>query len=139
MRAFIRTAAFIVFFATMAAQAQDRFAFAITDLTKETMGGWNELRKIDLATGDYCTVLLNGTDAHTKVYDAATKKLLVQSPDERYGNFLHAPFSTGVAAVAYDAKNNRLYYTPMFIDQLRYIDMKTMKVHYVTDQSFTGL
>jgi hypothetical protein len=26
----------------------------------------------------------------------------------------------------------------MFIDQLRYIDLKTMKVYYVTDQAFTG-
>lgn len=139
MRGFLRTAAFVLLFGTLAAQAQDRFAFAITDLTKETMGGWNALRKLDLATGDYSTVLLNGTDANMQVYDASTKKALVQKADERYGNFLHAPFSTGVAAVAYDGKNNRLYYTPMFIDQLRYIDMKTMKVHYVTDQSFTGL
>jgi hypothetical protein len=139
MRAFLRTAAFVLFFAALAAQAQDRFAFAITDLTKETMGGWNALRKLDLSTGEYSTVILNGTDATIPVYDAGTKKLLVQQPDERYGNFLQAPFSTGVAAVAYDAKNNRLYYTPMFIDQLRYIDLKTMKVHYVTDQSFTGL
>jgi hypothetical protein len=41
--------------------------------------------------------------------------------------------------MAYDKKNNRLYFTPMFIDQLRYIDLKTMKVFYVTDQSFTKL
>ena len=52
---------------------------------------------------------------------------------------MHAPFSTGVAAAAYDRKNNRLYYTPMFIDQLRYIDLRTMKVYYVTDGAFTGL
>ena len=38
----------------------------------------------------------------------------------------------------YDKKNNRLYYTPMFIDQLRYIDLKTMKVFYVADRAFTG-
>jgi hypothetical protein len=139
MRSFLRTAAFIVFFATMAAQAQDRFAFAITDLTKETSGGWNALRKLNLATGEYSTVLLNGTDVTTPVFDALTKKALVQAADARYGNIMHAPFSTGVAAAAYDSRSNRLYYTPMFIDQLRYIDMSTMKVHYVTDQPFTGL
>jgi hypothetical protein len=44
-----------------------------------------------------------------------------------------------VAAAAYDRKHNRLYYTPMFIDQLRYIDLKTMKVYYVTDQAFTKM
>jgi len=52
---------------------------------------------------------------------------------------MQAPFATGVAAMAYDKKNNRLYFTPMFIDQLRYIDLKSMKVYYVTDQSFTKL
>jgi hypothetical protein len=41
--------------------------------------------------------------------------------------------------MAYDKKNNRLYFTPMFIDQLRYVDLKTMKVYYVTDQSFSKL
>ena len=50
----------------------------------------------------------------------------------RYGNILQAPFATGVAAAAYDKKHNRLYFTPMFVDQLRYIDLKTMKVYYVT-------
>jgi hypothetical protein len=57
--------------------------------------------------------------------------------DAQYGNSLQAPFSTGVAAMAYDKKNNRLYFTPMFIDQLRYLDLKTMKLYYVTDQPFT--
>jgi hypothetical protein len=50
---------------------------------------------------------------------------------------MHAPFSTGVAAAAYDRKHNRLYYTPMFIDQLRYIDLNTMKVYYVAGESFS--
>jgi hypothetical protein len=44
-----------------------------------------------------------------------------------------------VAAMAYDRKNNRIWYTPMFIDQLRYVDLKTMKVFYVTDNALTGM
>jgi hypothetical protein len=44
----------------------DRFAYAITDLSKEGMG-WNALRKIDLQTGQYSDVLLNGTDQKTVV------------------------------------------------------------------------
>src|SRR5678810_988115 len=83
----------------------DRFAFAITDL-QSTGSGWNALRKLDLKSGEFTTVLLNGSDA---------------------------------TMPAYDEKNNRLYFTPMFIDQLRYIDLKTMKVYYVTDQAFTKL
>ena len=40
----------------------DRFAFAITDL-QATGSGWNALRKLDLKTGEFTTVLLNGSDA----------------------------------------------------------------------------
>ncbi|HVF97730.1 MAG TPA: hypothetical protein VM871_10425, partial [Flavisolibacter sp.] len=119
-------------------QAQtDRFAYAITDLTKDG-SSWNALRKLDLQTGQYSDVLLNGTDAKLAVYDAATKKQLTLQPDARYGALLQTPFSTGVAAAAFDKKHNRLYYTPMFADQLRYIDLKTMQVYYVTGQPFSG-
>lgn len=124
---------------TLFSQAQnDRFAYAITDVTKEG-SSWNALRKLDLQTGEYSSILLNGTDAKTAVYNAATKKELAQQTDARYGTVLQAPFSTGVAAAAYDKKNDRLYFTPMFIDQLRYVDLKTMKVYYVTDEAFTNL
>lgn len=125
--------------ATTALYAQnDRFAYAITDLSKQG-AGWNALRKIDLQTGQYSDVLLNGTDNKMIVYSAASKKQLTQQADARYGTMLQSPFATGVAAAAYDRKHNRLYFTPMFVDQLRYIDLKTMKVYYVNDKAFTKL
>jgi len=116
----------------------DRFAFAITDL-QATGSGWNALRKLDLKTGEFTTVLLNGSDASVAAYDVTTKKAWKALPGVQFGDQMQIPFSTGVAAMAYDKKNNRLYFTPMFIDQLRYVDLKTMKVFYVTDQSFTKL
>ena len=120
-------------------QAQtDRFAFAITDL-QSTGSGWNALRKLDLKTGEFSQVLLNGNDATITAYDVSTRKAWKEIPDVKFGNFMQAPFATGVAATAYDKKNNRLYFTPMFIDQLRYVDLKSMKVYYVTDQAFTRL
>jgi len=125
----------ICFTLTIVAQT-DRFAYAITDITKEG-SSWNALRKLDLGTGAYSDILLNGIEAKTAVYDALTQKQLNQQPDAKFGTLMQTPFSTGVAAAAYDRKNKRLYYTPMFIDQLRYIDLKTMKVYYVTDQAFT--
>ena len=114
----------------------DRFAYAITDLTKEG-AGWNALRKLDLQTGQYSDVLINGTDAARKAYDATTKKELTLQADAKWGNLLQAPFSTGVAAAAFDRAHNRLYFTPMFVDQLRYIDLKTMQVYHV-GQGFSG-
>jgi hypothetical protein len=124
--------------ATICLQAQnDRFAYAITDVGQNG-SSWNALRRLDLKTGEYSNLLLNGTDDKTVVFDAATRKELILANDARYGTLLKAPFSTGVAAAAYDRKHNRLYFTPMFIDQLRYIDLKTMKVYYVADQAFTS-
>jgi len=46
------------------------------------------------------------------------------------------PFSTNSAAMAYDKKHERLYYTPMAINQLRYIDLKTVKIYYFEDEAF---
>jgi hypothetical protein len=116
----------------------DRFAYAITDVSKDGVG-WNALRKLDLQTGKYSDVLLNGADQSTLIYDASTKKQANLQTDARYGNIMQTPFGTGVAAAAYDKKHNRIYFTPMFVDQLRYIDLKSMKVYYVTDQAFTKL
>lgn len=48
------------------------------------------------------------------------------------------PFATNSAACAYDKKHERLYYTPMSINQLRYIDLKskTPKIYYFEDEPF---
>lgn len=123
--------------ATFTQAQNDRFVYAVTDL-QQTGSGWNALRKLDLKSGEYSSVLLNGTDAHLTIYDATTRNAFKVAPDLRYGNIMETAFNTGVAAMAYDKKNNRIYYSPMFIDQLRYIDLKTMRVFYVNDQPFTG-
>ena len=128
-----------IFSAFLANSQADRFAYAITDVNKEG-ANWSFLRKIDLKTGVFSEVVLNGNDASTLAYDDATKKQLLEPlKDARFGNIANAAFGTGVAAMAFDKRNNRLYYTPMFIDQLRYIDLKTMKVYFVTGSEFTGI
>lgn len=57
------------------------------------------------------------------------------------GAALDKPFSTYSAACAYDKKHERLYYTPMGIAQLRYIDLKakTQQVYYFEDEQFGAL
>lgn len=46
------------------------------------------------------------------------------------------PFSTNSAAMAYDKKHERLYYTPMNINQLRYIDLKSGKIYFFENEDF---
>jgi hypothetical protein len=63
---------------------------------------------------------------------------------KEWRSFYDKPFGTNSAACAYDKKHERLYYTPMNINQLRYIDLKskTAKIYYFEDEPFgfvTGL
>lgn len=136
-KSLLSLSAILLLSALAPAQQADRFAYAITDM-QQNGANWSYLRKLDLRTGEYSQVLLNGTDVNAPAFDAASKKQAPSMTDARFGQWVNAPFGTGVAAMAYDRKNNRLYYTPMFVDQLRYIDLKTMKVYFVTDLAFTG-
>jgi hypothetical protein len=127
-----------VFISNLVQSQSDRFAYAVTDINKDG-ANWSFLRKVDLQTGAYSDVLLSGNDVSRLAYDAATKKQLTTPlTDARYGNLANAAFGTGVAAAAYDKKHNRLYYTPMFFDQLRYIDLKTMNVYFAVGSNFSG-
>ncbi|MCX6316428.1 MAG: T9SS type A sorting domain-containing protein [Bacteroidetes bacterium] len=121
-------------------QQSARIAWATTDVQQQN-GNWVYLRQLNMDNGQFSDILLNGAADKQTPYDAATKKPIeVLDPKiaDRGYNPLPA-FNSGVAALALDKKNNRLWFTPMFIDQLRYIDLKTMKVYYVTDQTLTGI
>jgi hypothetical protein len=136
MKTFLPLSLFAFLIITSELKAQtDEFAYAITDVSKEG-SAWKVLRKLDLKTGEYSNVLLDGTDEKTKAFDATTKK---QLPLNIAGNdkMQQSPFTSGVAAIALDKKHNRLFFTPMGFNQLRYIDLSTMQVYYVTDQTFS--
>jgi hypothetical protein len=59
----------------------------------------------------------------------------------RSSELLDKPFSTNSAACAYDKKNERLYYTPMGINELRYIDLKAKNptICYFENEAFGAL
>src|SRR5262245_22861462 len=78
--------------------AQDRFAYAITDVNQNT-AGWTVLRKLNLQTGVYSDAILNGTNLKQVAYDAQTKKIIAASNGNASSLM---PFNTGVAAIAYD-------------------------------------
>ena len=90
----------------------DHFAYAITAVNREG-SEWVALRKLDTRTGEFSSILLNVRDNPHQLADSS------------------------VAAIAYDRKSNRLYYAPMNIDQLRYIDLTTMQSFTVPDQFFS--
>lgn len=114
---------------------QDQFAYAITPLAKDGKT-WQALRKLNLNTGEYSDVLFDGLDMKNMPYDAQTKQQIFES-DPVNPKLPQLPFNTGVAALALDKKHNRLFFTPMFLNQLRYLDLTSMKVFCVTNQGFT--
>jgi hypothetical protein len=118
------------------AQKSPTTAYAITSVEKGA-SRWTEVRLIDLATGEELqTIYKSAGDA--EVLDARTGKTLPRQDDDAKKAASLKPFATNSAALAFDKKNNRLYYTPMGINQLRYIDLKAKspKVCFLEDQPF---
>jgi hypothetical protein len=120
----------------------DHFAYAVTAVNK---GGseWIALRKLDTRTGQFSNILLNVQDKDQDLFDFAAFKEYANKKVSNFSNGTLASFSpqpamsSSVAAIAYDRKSNRLYYAPMSIDQLRYVDLTTMEVVAFSDQFFS--
>src|SRR5256885_6617160 len=108
-------------FCTLAQQTQ-RTAYAITGGQKG-QANWTEVKLIDLNTGTVLqSIYENGKTA--QVFNARTGQPINITIAKTAGlENNDQPFSTFSAACAYDKKHNRLYYTPMGINQLRYIDL----------------
>jgi hypothetical protein len=105
--------------------AQSNKAYAITAETKGTYN-WTAIREIDLSNGNVLNTLYSSTNTKPINYSfinsegVANRSLQASSPTVN-----------GVAAAAFDAKNNRLYFTPMWGTDLRYIDLNTNELNVV--------
>ncbi len=125
------------------AQGQsDHFAYAVTAVNKGG-GEWIALRKLDTRTGNFGNILLNVRDNNQNYTEFAINKSpaskIISTPVNSANNNAAAQpaLNNGVAAIAYDRKTNRLYYTPMSVDQLRYLDLNTMQANTDLDQYFS--
>ena len=111
--------------------AQSNRAFAITSESKGSFN-WNALREIDLTTGEVVKThydqLLN---KNFELTNTANARIAALSGVE---NTRFLPMAEGVAAAAYDAKHNRLYYTTMRGTELRYFDLNDAKGRVVYNQ-----
>jgi hypothetical protein len=136
-----------LFVAAICNAQQNKTMYAVTDQTK-TGYGWNMLRSFDLRSNTTSNIILNGATTAELPYAASTKKpiqdfldangnIIKFYLDDSGANFAD-PFASGVAAIALDSKHNKLFYVPMHIDQLRYIDLADNKVYHVNDKKVTG-
>jgi len=108
---------------------QSEKAFALTDGNK---GGyhWDQVREVNLKTGEIKSTIFDGkTPMESKVVpiNMQSRTGAVYAPTNTLGN--------GAAALAFDKKNDRLYFAPMFTGgSIRYINLsdKTMTPHEIT-------
>ncbi|HEY1202338.1 MAG TPA: T9SS type A sorting domain-containing protein [Niastella sp.] len=120
----------------------DGATYAVTS-EKKGSNDWVALRTLNTGTGKFSSMLLNMNNKELPQYDITTHRLLdkVTGPVVLSNTVVNnAPtpvVNTGVAALAYDQKTNRLFYVPMNDDNLRYIDLTTMKVYSDAALSFS--
>src|SRR5690349_19495561 len=126
--------------------AQTNTGFAITGATKGNIA-WMVVKEIDLSTGAEIRTIY-APENKPALIDAATGKHLEQLsinaavksevttvnrngitntmvtyPNGDHSEVVTAPTESFVAASAYDSKNNRLFFTPMRSNELRYFDL----------------
>jgi hypothetical protein len=122
---------FISFLFNSVKAQSDRFAYAVTAINK---GGteWVALRKLDIRSGEFSSVLLDFKEKslyNFSNYKLAPPPAAANSSTAGQANLLpQAVLGNSVAALAFDKKANRLYFSPMNLDQLQYIDLNTMQV-----------
>ncbi len=126
---------------TATAQKKNTRAFAITS---EKQGGavWTEVKLIDLESGEVVQHVVESKLNNYKVLNARSGlPIEIRDKNGTVTDFRKMPFSGAVAALAFDKRNNRLYYTPMYVNQLRYIDLngKEPVMYYFEDEDFAAV
>jgi Secretion system C-terminal sorting domain len=129
---FLTASMLLTIHTTAQKKAASSRAFAFTSEVKGS-AVWDVLRVVNLQNGDVLQSYNLNTTAQP--FDAASGKAIASPQADPVAgvDFLKPAFNTGVAACAFDRVHNRLYYTPMRLDQLRYIDLNeaTPRVYFV--------
>ncbi len=109
---------------TLLANAQDaNKGYAITgDGNKDYM--WMNIRQVDLSNGQVTKTIFDRNKTNYTITDVEAKKTLNQTTvndGTQYAANLY-PTSSFVAAASYDRRNEKLFFIPMRIGQLRWMD-----------------
>ena len=129
-KSILLTISILSLFSALNISAQSKKFFAVTG---EQFGStnWIAFRQADLNSKTIKTLYIPA-ETNEAVYDAVSGAQII-SIDSKSSSPAVAPQTCGcmnsrmVAAIAYDAKNNRLYYTQMQGNQLRYLDLNSVK------------
>jgi hypothetical protein len=118
---------FCLVLAVNKSQAQSKHMFAVTAKDKGCTH-WTYIKEIDV-NNSTLTRSIYSSEGTPHTYDAFTGQEFFQRNDE-------IALHDSIAAMAYDQKYNRLYFTPMHGTDLRYIDLSASpaKLYVVRNQ-----
>lgn len=116
-----------IVFAALAANAQDAArTFAITgDGNNDYM--WMNIRQVNLNSGVISKNLFERSKTNFSITDVGTKKVTSQN-DLKDANIYMAsgyPTATFVAAAAFDKRSDKLFFIPMRMNELRWVDVSS--------------
>ena len=120
---FLLTTGLIASTFVVSAQSANR-GYAITgDGNRDYM--WMNIRKVDLGTGQVNNTIFDRTKTNFNITDVDAKKTLNQTTVNDGTGYSAALYPTAsyVAAAAYDRRSEKLFFVPMRLGQLRWMDM----------------
>jgi hypothetical protein len=123
--------------AQLSAQRQST-AYAITSSEKGNFN-WTDVKQIDFTTGSVTRSVFDSKQTNFTVFSARTGKEIKPLTQNGVTTNTTIPVASLSAACAYDQRHNRLYYAPLFMNQLRYIDLdeKEPKIYYFDNEQLT--
>jgi hypothetical protein len=123
----------------LSAQQKLTTAYAITSSEKGNFN-WTDVKQIDFATGSVTRSIFDSKQPNFTVYSARTgKEIKPVASQNGVATNMTAPVASLSAACAYDQRHNRLYYAPLFMNQLRYIDLneqQAARIYYFENENF---
>jgi hypothetical protein len=121
----------------LSAQQKQAIAYAITSSEKGNFN-WTDVKQIDFNTGSVTRSVFDSKQTNFTVFSARTGKEIKPVTQNGVTTNASMPVASLAAACAYDQRHNRLYYAPLFMNQLRYIDLdeQTPKIFYFDNEPF---
>jgi sugar lactone lactonase YvrE len=123
----------------LSAQQKQTTAYAITSSEKGNFN-WTDVKQIDFTTGSVTRSVFDSKQTNFTVFNARTGKEIKRVATQNgVTTNTTIPVASLSAACAYDQRHNRLYYAPLFINELRYIDLDEAapKIYYFENEAFT--
>jgi hypothetical protein len=110
-------------------KAQSSRTFAITSKTANDYQ-WNSIREIEISTGKIIKTIFESDKTPFQSFDALSKTAITDLSKSQSASGTTKPFAYGTAATAFDAQHNRLYFSPMHIAQIRYVDLSSGETNF---------